>query len=57
VEMCLLGYTLQVSLKVVRLSEQGTQQFVCYYPDDDVGSWPEVTLVAEDDRHYNVLSV
>ncbi|XP_054281034.1 uncharacterized protein LOC128998734 isoform X1 [Macrosteles quadrilineatus] len=55
VEMFLLGYTLGVTLKVVRPSAHGTQQFVCYYPDDHVSTWPQVTLVAEDDRHYNIL--
>lgn len=53
--MFLLGYTLGVTIKVLRPSAFGTQDFTCYYPDWNVGTWPEVLLIAEDDRHYNVL--
>ncbi|XP_066995489.2 uncharacterized protein [Anabrus simplex] len=55
VEMFLLGYTLGVTIQVVRPSAYGTEDFVCYYPDWNVGSRPQVLVVAEDDRHYNVL--
>ncbi|XP_046405805.1 uncharacterized protein LOC124170851 isoform X2 [Ischnura elegans] len=55
VEMFLLGYTLGVTLQVVRPSMFGTNEFICCYPDWNVGSWPQVSLIAEDDRHYNVL--
>lgn len=55
VEMFLLGHTLGVTLQVVRPASFGRDDFICYYPDANIGLWPEVTLVAEDDRHYNVL--
>ncbi|XP_045120343.1 uncharacterized protein LOC123509836 isoform X7 [Portunus trituberculatus] len=55
VEMFLLGHTLGVTLQVVRPASYGEDDFICYYPDSNIGLWPEVTLVAEDDRHYNVL--
>ncbi|KAK8395400.1 hypothetical protein O3P69_006209 [Scylla paramamosain] len=55
VEMFLLGHTLRVTLQVVRPASYGQDDFICYYPDSNIGLWPEVTLVAEDDRHYNVL--
>lgn len=55
VEMFLLGHTLGVTLQVVRPASYGRDDFICYYPDANIGVWPEVTLVAEDDRHYNVL--
>ncbi|XP_071438684.1 uncharacterized protein [Hetaerina americana] len=55
VEMFLLGYTLGVTLQVVRPSMFGTNEFICCYPDWNVGAWPQVSLIAEDDRHYNVL--
>lgn len=29
--------------------------FIAYYPDDLPEGTPVITLVAEDDRHYNVL--
>nr|CAD7592094.1 unnamed protein product [Timema genevievae] len=55
IEMYLVGYTLGVTLTVVRPSAFGTDDFVCSYPDWNQGIWPQVFLVAEDDRHYNVL--
>ncbi|KAK7862901.1 hypothetical protein R5R35_002453 [Gryllus longicercus] len=55
VEMFLLGYALQVTLRVVRPAAHGTEDFICCYPDWNLGVWPEVILIAEDDRHYNVL--
>ncbi|GLG97343.1 Uncharacterized protein GBIM_04119 [Gryllus bimaculatus] len=57
VEMFLLGYALQVTLRVVRPAAHGTEDFICCYPDWNLGVWPEVILIAEDDRHYNVLVV
>ncbi|PSN47887.1 hypothetical protein C0J52_01251 [Blattella germanica] len=55
IEMILLGYTLGVMLRVVRPSAYGTEDFLCSYPDWSEGNWPQVFLIAEDDRHYNVL--
>nr|XP_045610164.1 uncharacterized protein LOC123765545 isoform X4 [Procambarus clarkii] len=55
IEMFLMGQTLGVTLQVVRPASYGKEDFICYYPDANIGIWPEVTLVAEDDRHYNVL--
>nr|CAD7406785.1 unnamed protein product [Timema poppensis] len=55
IEMYLVGYTLGVTLTVVRPLAFGTDDFVCSYPDWNQGIWPQVFLVAEDDRHYNVL--
>uniref|UniRef100_A0A8C9VTE1 OTU deubiquitinase with linear linkage specificity b n=1 Tax=Scleropages formosus TaxID=113540 RepID=A0A8C9VTE1_SCLFO len=54
VEMFLLGYTLQRTIKVYRLYKTKTQEFVTYYPDDHKEDWPHVCLVTEDDRHYNI---
>jgi ubiquitin thioesterase otulin len=55
VEMFLLGYTLGVTLRVIRPVAFGTEDFICSYPDWNEGNWPKVFLIAEDDRHYNVL--
>ncbi|XP_062925683.1 ubiquitin thioesterase otulin-like isoform X1 [Mobula hypostoma] len=55
VEMFLLGYSLQLTIRVFRLYKFGTDEFVTYYPDDHKDDWPSVTLITEDDRHYNVL--
>ncbi|CAL8293697.1 unnamed protein product [Lota lota] len=54
VEMFLLGYTLRCTIQVYRLYMSGTEEFLTYYPDDHRDDWPAVSLVTEDDRHYNV---
>ncbi|XP_061877341.1 uncharacterized protein LOC133630082 [Entelurus aequoreus] len=54
VEMFLLGYALRCTIQVYRLYMVDTEEFVTYYPDDHKGEWPCVSLVTEDDRHYNV---
>lgn len=51
--MILLGHTLEVTIKVLRLQQYGQEDFVTYYPDDRRESWPLIVLIAEDDRHYN----
>ncbi|KAM9501458.1 ubiquitin thioesterase otulin [Clarias gariepinus] len=53
VEMFLLGYSLQHTLRVFRLYKTDTEEFITYYPDD-MTKWPCLSLVTEDDRHYNV---
>ncbi|KAG8442516.1 hypothetical protein GDO86_011348 [Hymenochirus boettgeri] len=53
VEMFLLGYALQHTIKVYRLYKCGTDEFITQYPNDPT-NWPTVTLITEDDRHYNV---
>ncbi|XP_069770339.1 ubiquitin thioesterase otulin-like isoform X2 [Narcine bancroftii] len=55
VEMFLLGYALQLTIRVFRLYQFGTDEFISFYPDDHKADWPMVTLITEDDRHYNVL--
>ncbi|XP_048465633.1 uncharacterized protein LOC109919363 isoform X6 [Rhincodon typus] len=54
VEMFLLGYSLQLTIRVFRLYKFGTDEFVTFYPNDHKEDWPMVTLITEDDRHYNV---
>ncbi|XP_057680361.1 uncharacterized protein LOC130908684 [Corythoichthys intestinalis] len=54
VEMCLLGYALRHTLQVFRLYKANTEEFLAFYPDEHMDDWPRVTLVTEDDRHYNV---
>ena len=56
VEMHLLGYTLGITIKVVRPSHVGQPDFIASYPEDMPSGTPVITLVAEDDRHYNILS-
>uniref|UniRef100_A0A673NKS6 Ubiquitin thioesterase otulin-like n=1 Tax=Sinocyclocheilus rhinocerous TaxID=307959 RepID=A0A673NKS6_9TELE len=54
VEMCLLGYCLQETIRVVRLYKCDTEEFITYYPNDHKNASP-LCLLTEDDRHYNVL--
>ncbi|XP_077480045.1 uncharacterized protein LOC144091519 [Stigmatopora argus] len=54
VEMCLLGWALRRTLQVYRLYKANTEEFVAFYPDEHKDEWPRVSLVTEDDRHYNV---
>lgn len=54
VEMFLLGYSLQHTLQAYRLYKTDTEEFITYYPDDHRTEWPCLSLVTEDDRHYNV---
>ncbi|XP_022196804.1 uncharacterized protein LOC111054142 isoform X3 [Nilaparvata lugens] len=53
VEMLLLGDALGVTLRVIRPSVFGTEGFICFYPEEQ--ATPQVTLISEDDRHYNIL--
>ncbi|XP_047739860.1 uncharacterized protein LOC108678441 isoform X3 [Hyalella azteca] len=55
IEMFLLGHSLKATLQVVRPSFYDQEDFICYYPDTKLDEWPQLTLIAEDDRHYNVL--
>ncbi|XP_042574404.1 OTU deubiquitinase with linear linkage specificity b isoform X1 [Cyprinus carpio] len=55
VEMCLLGYSLQQTMRVVRLYKCDTEEFITYYPNNHKKDWPSLCLLTEDDRHYNVL--
>ncbi|XP_069133061.1 serine-rich adhesin for platelets-like isoform X1 [Argopecten irradians] len=54
VEMFLLGHVLGVSIQVFRLSQFGQDDFVSFYPENELEQMPTISLLAEDDRHYNV---
>lgn len=54
VEMFLLAYAVHHTIQVYRLSKYGTEEFVTVYPTEPPPDWPVVTLIAEDDRHYNI---
>ena len=56
VEMFLLGYTFQATLQVFRPSQIDAEDFVSRYPDDLGDESPMLPLVAEDDRHYNIIA-
>nr|XP_034379147.1 ubiquitin thioesterase otulin [Arvicanthis niloticus] len=54
VEMFLLAYAVRHTIQVYRLSKYNTEEFITVYPTDPPTDWPMVTLIAEDDRHYNI---
>ncbi|NWH20059.1 OTUL thioesterase, partial [Grus americana] len=54
VEMFLLAYALQYTIQVYRLYKYSTDEFITLYPNDPEENWPVVTLITEDDRHYNI---
>lgn len=54
--MFLLGHTLEATLQVFRPSQVDAEDFVSNYPDDLQPGGPVLLLVAEDDRHYNVIA-
>ncbi|XP_062986305.1 ubiquitin thioesterase otulin isoform X2 [Elgaria multicarinata webbii] len=54
VEMFLLAYALQHTIQVYRLYKYSTDEFITLYPNDPEEAWPVVTLITEDDRHYNI---
>ncbi|XP_059342377.1 ubiquitin thioesterase otulin isoform X2 [Ammospiza nelsoni] len=54
VEMFLLAYALQYTIQVYRLYKHSTDEFITLYPNDPEEDWPVVTLITEDDRHYNI---
>ena len=54
VEMFLLAYAVRHTIRVYRLSKYSTEEFITVYPTDPPRDWPVVTLITEDDRHYNI---
>ncbi|XP_077549515.1 uncharacterized protein LOC144162747 isoform X3 [Haemaphysalis longicornis] len=50
-ELYLLGYALATTLTIVRPGRTGSDDYVCRYPEWQLGSWPESVLV-ENDGHY-----
>ncbi|KAM3927773.1 inactive ubiquitin thioesterase OTULINL isoform 2-T2 [Leptodactylus fuscus] len=56
-ELCLVGYALEVKIKVLRLSKFNTEKFEMIYPLDHKRDWHEITLITDDDQHYNIPGV
>ncbi|MEE6465348.1 hypothetical protein FKM82_006529 [Ascaphus truei] len=52
VEMFLVGYALEVKIKVFRLMKFNTAGFQVFYPEDYKWDWHEICLLTEDDRQY-----
>ncbi|XP_063779012.1 inactive ubiquitin thioesterase OTULINL [Pseudophryne corroboree] len=54
VEMCLVGYALELRIKVFQLSKMNTEDFERIYPEDYKRDWHEIILMTDDNRHYNI---
>ena len=54
--MFLLGLTLDLQIKVTRISSFGKEDFISYFPQGNYPPERIISLSAEDDRHYNALS-
>ena len=56
--MFLLAYALGIDIQVVRPSQHGSEDFITNFVDDTHSGppLPKVLLIAEDDRHYSVLT-
>ncbi|KAM9165929.1 inactive ubiquitin thioesterase OTULINL isoform 1-T1 [Pangshura tecta] len=54
VEMFLLGYLLEVKIRVYRLCKFNTEEFQVNYPEEYHRDWQEVSLLTEDDHHYHI---
>ncbi|XP_019376838.1 PREDICTED: inactive ubiquitin thioesterase FAM105A [Gavialis gangeticus] len=54
VEMFLLGYLLEVKIRVYRLCKFNTEEFQVNYPEEYHREWHEIYLLTEDDHHYHI---
>ncbi|XP_009683068.1 inactive ubiquitin thioesterase OTULINL isoform X1 [Struthio camelus] len=53
-EMFLLGYLLEVRIRVYRLHKFNPEEFQVNYPDEYQREWHEISLLTEDDRYYHI---
>ncbi|XP_032934099.1 inactive ubiquitin thioesterase OTULINL isoform X1 [Catharus ustulatus] len=54
VELFLLGYLLEVKIRVYRLHRFNTEEFQVTYPNEYRREWNEISLLTEDDRYYHI---
>ncbi|KAM6156740.1 inactive ubiquitin thioesterase OTULINL [Erethizon dorsatum] len=54
IDMFILGYSLEVKIKVFRLFRFNSKDFAVCYPEEPLREWPEISLLTENDRHYHV---
>ncbi|CAI9588030.1 unnamed protein product [Staurois parvus] len=55
-DLCLVGYSLEVKIKLFRLAKLDTEDFEIYYPEDYKRDWNEICLMTEDDRKLQYTS-
>nr|XP_036881010.1 inactive ubiquitin thioesterase OTULINL isoform X2 [Manis javanica] len=54
IDMFILGYSLEVKIKVFRLFKFNSRDFEVCYPELPLREWPEISLLTENDRHYHI---
>uniref|UniRef100_A0A8C0XRN2 Inactive ubiquitin thioesterase FAM105A n=1 Tax=Castor canadensis TaxID=51338 RepID=A0A8C0XRN2_CASCN len=54
IDMFILGYSLEVKIKVFRLFKFNSRDFTVCYPEEPLREWPEISLLTENDRHYHI---
>ncbi|XP_051006970.1 inactive ubiquitin thioesterase OTULINL [Acomys russatus] len=54
IDMFVLGYSLQVKIRVFRLFKFNSRDFAVYYPEEPLREWPEISLLTENDRQYHI---
>uniref|UniRef100_A0A8D0RT10 OTU deubiquitinase with linear linkage specificity like n=1 Tax=Sus scrofa TaxID=9823 RepID=A0A8D0RT10_PIG len=54
IDMFILGYSLEVKIKVFRLFKFNSRDFEVCYPEESLREWPEISLLTENDRHYHI---
>nr|XP_042117309.1 inactive ubiquitin thioesterase OTULINL isoform X2 [Peromyscus maniculatus bairdii] len=54
IDMFILGYSLQVKIKVFRLFKFNSRDFAVCYPEEPLREWPEISLLTENDRQYYI---
>ncbi|NP_938043.1 inactive ubiquitin thioesterase OTULINL isoform 3 [Mus musculus] len=54
IDMFILGYSLQVKIKVFRLFKFNSRDFAVCYPEEPLREWPEISLLTENGHHYHI---
>ena len=54
IDMFILGYSLEIKIKVFRLFKFNSRDFEVCYPEESLREWPEISLLTENDRHYHI---
>lgn len=54
IDMFILGYSLEIKIKVFRLFKFNSRDFEVWYPEESLREWPEISLLTENDRHYHI---
>ncbi|XP_033612992.1 inactive ubiquitin thioesterase OTULINL, partial [Fukomys damarensis] len=54
IDMFILGYSLEVKIKVFRLFKFNSRDFTVCYLEEPLQEWPEISLLTENDHHYHI---